>query len=104
MKKYIISFVVLCSVFTALAQIKMMTVHQKNGQPMMIPVENIDSITFADVTAPAEITVSDITLHSAKITVNPDASLGKYTIGTIKADDFNQFASESDFFAAELEK
>ena len=55
MKKYIISFVVLCSVFTALAQIKMMTVHQKNGQPMMIPVENIDSITFADVTAPAEI-------------------------------------------------
>ena len=104
MKKYIISFVVLCSVFTALAQIKMMTVHQKNGQPMMIPVENIDSITFADVTAPAEITVSDITLHSAKITVNPDASLGKYTIGTIKADDFNQFTSESEFFAAELEK
>lgn len=104
MKKYIISFVVLCSVFTALAQIKMMTVHQKNGQPMMIPVENIDSITFADVTAPAEITVSDITLHSAKITVNPDASLGKYTIGTIKADDFYQYASESEFFAAELEK
>ena len=63
MKKYIISLVVLCSVFTVLAQIKMMTVHQKNGQPMMIPVENIDSITFADVTAPAEITVSDITLQ-----------------------------------------
>ena len=104
MKKYIISLVVLCSVFTVLAQIKMMTVHQKNGQPMMIPVENIDSITFADVNAPAEITVSDITLHSAKITVNPDASLGKYTFGIIKADDFNSFASESDFFAAELDK
>ena len=71
---------------------------------MMIPVENIDSITFADVNAPAEITVSDITLHSAKITVNPDASLGKYTFGIIKADDFNSFASESDFFAAELDK
>lgn len=101
MKRTILPLLLFVSL-VALAGTEMMRIHFKDGRVSLVDVATVDSITFVQAVEPATITVSGITLDAVSVAVEPDASVGRYTVGIVRQSDFDGYASDSEFFSAQL--
>ena len=105
MKKIILPILcILAVVIGVSAAQRIMKITYKDGQTQTVNVDDVDFISFEELKSPATVTVSDITLNSAKLTVMPNANAGKYTYGIIEKSKFDSFASVDAFYAAQLEQ
>ena len=103
MKKIIFAIFCVSAVVIGASARQVMKITLKNGQTTTVKVDDVDYITFDERKSAAALTVSDITLNSAKLTVVPNADTERYTYGIIEKAKFDGYASDNDFFAAQLE-
>ena len=104
MKKIILSIISVISIFTIYAETEIMRIHLSDGTTANYSISEVDSITFAESEPAAEITVSDITLNSARITIKPSSLVDSYTFGVVTKAEYDGFASETEFVESEIEK
>lgn len=102
MKRTIFSVLLFVSL-AVFAGAEMMKIHFKDGRVALVDVAAVDSLTFVPAVVPAEVSVSGITLDAVNVSVEPDASAGRYTVGIVEQRVFDGYASDADFIAAQLE-
>lgn len=104
MKKLIFSIIAIASIFTIYAETEIMRIHLSDGTTASFNISEVDSITFAEPEPAATVTVSEITLNTAKITINPSRLIDSYTFGVVTKAEYDGFATETEFVDSEIEK